>query len=247
MLSQSFRFIRAIAVTIILLAASASAGAATTVALLTYTFDILGVSVDDGTSMFAGTSVGDSFNGSFTYGLSASEADFIAPSPSGTETVYAFQGYQSTLSNGAATLTTQDSFAFTGDDSELTSEEADFVNFLLGTTLVPGTAVDLWGVTANTSDAARDPILDTLIEGATIRFVLLSLNTSLFNNQDFRPALPSGFDVGAVVFEIASGGTTTFSAFGRIDLVPIPVPAAVWLMGSALGLLAMFRRKVGQK
>ncbi len=42
---------------------------------------------------------------------------------------------------------------------------------------------------------------------------------------------------------LGSGGTDAFSFTGRFEITPVPVPAALWLSGSALGLLGWMRRR----
>lgn len=42
---------------------------------------------------------------------------------------------------------------------------------------------------------------------------------------------------------LGSGGSDAFSFTGRFEVMPIPVPAAVWLLGSAVGLLGWMRRR----
>lgn len=49
----------------------------------------------------------------------------------------------------------------------------------------------------------------------------------------------------AVVTFLASGGGDAFSFSGTYEILPVPVPAAVWLLGSALGILGMVRRRAG--
>jgi hypothetical protein len=44
---------------------------------------------------------------------------------------------------------------------------------------------------------------------------------------------------------LGSGSGDALSFTGRFTINPVPVPAAVWLMGSALGLLAYVRRRSG--
>lgn len=47
----------------------------------------------------------------------------------------------------------------------------------------------------------------------------------------------------AAVRFLASGGGDAFSFSGTYEILPVPVPAAVWLFGSAVGLLGWMRRR----
>ena len=40
-----------------------------------------------------------------------------------------------------------------------------------------------------------------------------------------------------------SGGSDAYNFTGRFEIIPVPVPAAVWLFGSAVGLLGWVRRR----
>ena len=42
---------------------------------------------------------------------------------------------------------------------------------------------------------------------------------------------------------LGSGGNDALSFTGRFEVTPVPVPAAVWLFGSAIGLLGHLRRR----
>jgi hypothetical protein len=79
-----------------------------------------------------------------------------------------------------------------------------------------------------------------------------SLNTDIFLPGDtairaLPPwTLPSGADDKELfwLFDYDSEGNLTFGAWGTLDTVQVvPVPAAIWLFGSALGLMGWMRRK----
>jgi hypothetical protein len=42
---------------------------------------------------------------------------------------------------------------------------------------------------------------------------------------------------------LGSGGSDAYSFTGRFEITPVPVPAAVWMFGSAIGLLGVMRRR----
>jgi hypothetical protein len=49
----------------------------------------------------------------------------------------------------------------------------------------------------------------------------------------------------AAVRFLGSGGGDAFSFSGTYEILLVPVPAAVWLLGSAIGVLGMVRRRAG--
>jgi len=58
------------------------------------------------------------------------------------------------------------------------------------------------------------------------------------------PAPDNTAEVRFIVLGLLGSGGAGFFDDATFDLAPIPVPAAVWLFGSALGLLGWMRRKV---
>ncbi len=52
-----------------------------------------------------------------------------------------------------------------------------------------------------------------------------------------------GVSLGAGGLQISNGGGGSFDAFVTFNVNVVPVPAAVWLFGSALGLMGVMRRR----
>jgi hypothetical protein len=89
--------------------------------------------------------------------------------------------------------------------------------------------------------------------------------TLFMDTAGFRVSTDTGYDSGAVTWATASGGVFDLSTLGpavrpgitaalapsllgeisfdRVMVSTVPIPAAVWLFGSALGLLGWMRRK----
>ena len=103
-----------------------------------------------------------------------------------------------------------------------------------------GTAVDAWQVTGESADG-------TLGFG----LFLTSLDSSLYSNMDYAVNPPSWSDIDYASFairEVDSGGNLIYMAFGTVDNIngaaPVPLPGAVWLLGSGLvGLLGIAARR----
>lgn len=131
------------------------------------------------------------------------------------------------------------------NDWPIDADSAAFVG-LLGLVIPAGTPVDTWSITgfsdgAYEADPDPDDGDDTelLYNGVRYEFALLSQDTSLYPNLDYRP-LPSGAlgnpNAGAFIVEQADAqGNLLFSAYGRILVLnAVPEPSRFGLL--ALGL-----------
>lgn len=90
---------------------------------------------------------------------------------------------------------------------------------------------DLCGGTAGGTEACRGPDFDLVFDHDPIGGMDGDDYTLTIRQSAF---LPSG------------SGSYVWSPGGSVSLEPVPVPAAVWLFGSALGLLGYIRRNRGQ-
>jgi hypothetical protein len=205
---------------------------------------------DDGTGIFAGAGVNSTFTGTYNYGLTVGDA--CDTQISGAEAQYSFCRYGSFIASGGTQVDGEDTWADVIDNSALTAENADFFNTLTGTSLSAGDLIDGWGMESETPDT--EFVHGEQTEGVTWQ-IFLGSPSSLYDNLDFRPVPPDLLDIYGAIFEIEEirNGIYVYSASGTIswdpyttadiELTPVPVPAAVWLFGSALGLLGWMRRK----
>jgi hypothetical protein len=91
-----------------------------------------------------------------------------------------------------------------------------------------------WG--SNMNQAA--PVSDSGSLGDSLYFYLAANN--ILNDPNFDPASSAAMTQYAYTWKLDSNGTLTYNAVGA----PVPVPAAVWLLGSALvGLVGVARRR----
>jgi len=224
-----------------------------TASQFSYTATIDIVNADTGTGIFTGAGVGATFDGTFNYGLTDTDIDITETF--GNEASHGFFLYPSFISNGGTQVDSNSTWMDILDNLAITADDASLINSLVGSSLSAGDQVDGWGGFADTPDSEFDDITDEQTEGVAWGFTLASFSTLLYDNLDFRPVPPVPGDIDAAIFsldEIRNGVTVysvsgTISArnydIGDVELTPVPVPAAVWLFGSAIGLLGWIRRR----
>ncbi len=220
---------------------SAPAGAANTAFLgpLEIVFE------DTGTGLFAGAQAGDPFFGQFTFGDTAAEAFETTLEP--TEAGWEFLSQSVSLSNGVNAVSGSESFVTIQDNFALDEDEAGLVSLLLGTIVAEGTLADSYavsGLEAGAFEAGDDEEL--VFNGILFEVIYLSLDTSLINGLAYDPTPPGLDEVDAAIYTIIEGdseGNVVFQALGLVETTVIPIPAAAWLFGSALGLLGLLRRR----
>jgi hypothetical protein len=197
--------------------------------------------------VLTGVGIGTSFSGTFMYGASSADIDFTEQDPSGTETSYSFFFHNSTVTVGGISKESINTQSDSADNLQLESGDVDLVNSLFGSSLSAGQTIDIWGQFAHRSTDSSNE----LEWGVS----LLEFSGTLFDDQEFRPVPPAKelLDGGVFSIDEVIDGVLVYSAFGTINLDAqdyqlaevelVPVPAAVWLFGSALGLLGWLRRK----
>lgn len=210
---------------------------------------------DDGTGRYAGAMEGDPFFGQFSYGDFASQAFEITIEPN--ETGWEFLGFPVSLSNGVTSITGGESFVNIQDNFALDAEEAALATLLLGMPISAGTLGDSWsvsGLEAGAFEADPDPFdgddEELVFNGILFDVVYFSLDTSLINGLAYDPIPPGLNEADFAFFTIVEGdsdGNVIFQALGIVETTVIPVPAAAWLFGSALGLLGLLRRRLTSK
>lgn len=210
---------------------------------------------DDGTGRYAGSMEGDPFFGQFSYGDFASQAFEITVEPN--EVGWEFLGFPVFLSNGADPITGGESFVNIQDNFALDEEEAALATLLLGMPVSAGTLADSWavsGLEAGAFEADPTPMdgddEELVFNGILFDVVYFSLDTSLINSLAYDPTPPGLNEADFAFFTIVEGdseGNVIFQALGIVETTVIPVPAAAWLFGSALGLLGLLRRRLTGK
>ena len=217
-----------------------TAGAATITH--SWTGTILGVVVDDGTGVYTGTSVGSSFSGAFTYdpseanilGLDTSDGDSTIE-PSDTWVEYLLGSGSGTITDGITQLSAANAtHSITNNHPNDEPILSETLSALLGKEVPLGTLHDGWSLHSHVGNV-----------GFSVAYT--SLLTDMLGDLSFRPTppwsppgSPPDSNNQIVEFYINEGDEGVFFAYGTITTVPLP--AAVWLFGSALGLLGWMRR-----
>lgn len=123
------------------------------------------------------------------------------------------------------------------NDIVLSEEDATFLNAVLGSPkFSAGNAIDIVNIEGdtNTSSGGRIEIgLSYIFDAST--FIDDNLSNYPFNAEDVELSL-------FFIFEEDNSGNDIYSAVGQLD--PVPVPAAVWLLGSGLVGMIGLRRKM---
>jgi hypothetical protein len=65
---------------------------------------------------------------------------------------------------------------------------------------------------------------------------------NLGGGGSYNETLPTGFAAGAYILQIRGEAGSSASYGGSISFTPVPLPAAVWLLVSGLGVMSAFRR-----
>jgi len=230
---------------------AAPAGAASTA----FSGELVLVLEDTGGGLYTGASDGDRFGGSLTFGDTEDEAFETTLEP--TEAGWEFLGQQVLLTDGTNPVTGSESFVTIQDNFVLDAEGAAFVTLLLGVSVAPGTQADTWNVSGLSSGAFEedtDPFdgddTEELFNGFLWEVSYFSLDTNTIvglDYQPFPPPLPPPGDTTSIaIYSITQAdveGNVLFAAIGVLDSTVIPIPAAAWLFGSALGLLGLARRR----
>lgn len=211
---------------------------------------LLTVFEDDGTGAFAGSTTGTPFAGEITYGDSAAEAFEITIEPN--EAGFEFLGFFASLSDGTTVITGSETFITIQDNFRLDEDEAELASLLLGETVAPGTLADSWAASAIQAGAFEtDPNPndgddeELLFNGVLFDVIYFSLDTDLIDSTAYDPIPPGLDEVDLAIYQILEGdseGNVIFAAVGQVESTVIPVPAAAWLFGSAIGLLGFLRR-----
>ena len=212
-------------------------------ASLTFSGNIIAVTVDDATGVYASTAVGNTFSSSFTY------PDTAGPSTIDEidEANYELSGSSSLVRGGTTTVSGANIDINIQNNQPLDADTVDFLNDLLMPVppVIVGQQVDTWTATGleagafeQDPDPSDDDDTELLFDGVSYEFVLLSLDTTLFDSLAYRP-LPPGFgDVDFRLFVVREGdaaGNLIFEAYGVIsEVTAVPAPPALGLLLTAL-------------
>lgn len=245
------RFLSLTCVSSLLLAAGVASAASTS-----FSGTLIDVSEPGGsatTPVFTGAAVDDRFFGNFVYGNIAGLADSITMEPNEVDWEFIGAPWSAFLNNGSVGVSGSEVYVNIQDDKALDAEEAAFVSDLLGFNVAEGTLADVWSVGALSTGAFEQDLdltdnddTEELFNGSLFELAYLSLDTDTIANLSYNPNPPALSEVDIAIFSIQeadAAGDVIFDAIGIVDTTVIPVPAAIWLFGSALGLLGWTRRK----
>jgi hypothetical protein len=197
------------------------------------------VEFDIGSTSFSGTTVGDPISGSVVIDDQPPGFSFCDATNS---CAYLFLGsdYGGSISGGPmvmgqSALSIQNDYRFS--QSETPDEDLAIANQILDPDITLDTPFDFWQ--AGTS---------TLDESSFFGLGILTLDTSQRTSADFDPVPPiAGADAIVVILEEETLDGE-FSALAivnpnAITVVPIPLPAAAWMLLGGLGVLTGFTRR----
>ena len=213
-----------------------------------WTGNIKGVLFDTGAGDYTGTQTGDTFSGAFAYdsnlsnilGLDTSDGDPVIE-VSDTWVEYFLGSGSGTVTNGTTQRCASNATLSNTNDDLIDLDGANFVASILGAPPVAvGTPVDTWGLDFGTSR------LEVFVEYISV--------VPLYNDLSFQalepwsppnsPSDPNNQFAAFFILERDSNFDEIFSAYGLLTVSAVPVPAAVWLFGTALiGLVGFSKRR----
>jgi len=190
---------------------------------------------DLGGARYSGSTLGQVFSGSFSYGVeSEASTDPLFPGD------YDFTSppYGGLLTDGttATSGSTTEPVQVTVDDNVVLDQDtAGLLNTLLGTSLSAGNVVDI----ADIDTQFVSPTGEQIVFGLSF----ISLDPTAWSGVDFANFPPESGNIDQAIFFITeqdASDNLLFEGFGKLDTVAVvPIPAAVWLFGS--GLLVLIR------
>jgi hypothetical protein len=137
------------------------------------------------------------------------------------------------------------------DNEPLNEGPAQLINEILNPDppAIPGMPTDAWNLGALQSAAQRGEAGETIINGIARDVFMLSLTGDLYDGLALR-ALPPPFGAVPVrallVTEGDEAGNTVFLGLVLLDdLTVVPLPPALWLLGSGLAALGLSCRRRG--
>jgi hypothetical protein len=96
---------------------------------------------------------------------------------------------------------------------------------------------------AGPNGTAPNPPGSTL--GAPTGGTLVDSWSTVFPGGSYVYTMPKGFSAGSYELQVRGLAANGSSYGGNIEFTPVPLPAAAWLMASAVGALGVFRRRRG--
>jgi len=203
-------------------------------ATISFTGTLGFIEEDNGSSIYSDFSIGDSFNGGFIIGDSASDASSIDPIAP-TATGYSFTGapYGGAITDGSIVTVGVGSYVGIGDNDGM-GDDTFFLNNLYDPDIPYDTISDTWDVSSDNGTQS-------------FGIILYSLDTDAFTGLDYQvlPYALEQADYAVFYIEDTDSTGTTYLATGYLTSVTVvPVPAAFWLFSSGLiGLIGLVRRK----
>ena len=179
------------------------------------------IEIDDGTGVYTGAAVGDTFSGNIIVGNSSSDASSTGVSQDGggvpISSEYTFSGppYGIVITNDV--METMSSFVVVAIDDNYPGDvdSINELNNLFGTNLPQNTQLDAWAAFGHTDGAIVD-MNDNLSDGLEFG-IIYGLDSSIYTGLDYRPIPPDMSNVSYGYFYISesdASGNQIFYAFG---------------------------------
>jgi len=200
---------------------------------------------DIGTTSFTGTSAGAAFSGSFVYDTQPGNIINDPPEQICDSSLCEWEYTGAPYGGIANGRSVSGSNVLIENDQDLVENpgDLDLINTILEPDIELDTPFDIWELSSQQELAPNDQI--------EIVLTWITTDTSTFADATaFTPIAPfdatpaAGRGIAFFIFEVTDTGLyQSYGIVESVDSTAIPLPAAVWLFGSALGMLGWATRR----
>lgn len=197
---------------------------------------------DSGTTSFTGTMANDAFAGSFVYDTQPGSVINDPPDQICDTTLCEWE-YTGAPYGGVAngrSVPVTNVLIENDQDLEENPGDLDLINTIIEPDIQTGTPFDVWELSSQ-QDSAPDDQIEIVLTWITTDTSTFTDATIFSSSPPFDATPAAGRGIAFFILEITPTGT--YEAYGIVDSAVVPVPAAAWLFGSALGLLGWVRRR----